>query len=149
MAKTLSFILAFCLVTVAATAQIREIPAPVKDAFAKQYPAAEQSSYDDILTAVHVNFVLNGEKMIAKYTNKGVWKETEKGAAFDSIPADVRDGFWKSKYADWQVKETAIVYMPNGGERYRLKVENGELELNRKYLYFNKNGRLIRDARTL
>lgn len=147
MARSFLLALAFCFSAAIASAQIRETPEAVKTAFAAQYPGAEGVKYDDILTSIHVNFVLNGEKMIAKYTNKGAWKETEKEWSYDKVPTDVRDGFEKSKYADWQVKEAAIVYYPKGAERYRLKVENGEL--NKKYLYFNQNGRLIRDARTL
>jgi uncharacterized protein (DUF952 family) len=147
MAKSFLLALAFCLSAAVSSAQIRETPEAVKTAFAAQYPGAEQVDYDDILTSIHVSFVLNGEKMIAKYTNKGAWKETEREWSFDKVPTDVRDGFEKSKYADWEVKETAIVSYPKGAERYRLKIEKGEL--NKKYLFFNQNGRLIRDARTL
>jgi hypothetical protein len=128
-------------------AQIREIPAAVKDSFSARYPSAEGVRYNDILTAVHVSFTLDGEKMIAKFNNKGGWKETEKAWSFEKFNPDVQDGLSKSKYAEWTVKEAAIVSMPDGSERYRVKVEKDDIT--KRYLYFNKNGRLIRDAITL
>jgi hypothetical protein len=45
------------------------------------------------------------------------------------------------------VEEAKIIYRPGGVERYRLKV--GKNDLQKKYLYFNKDGRLVDDAITL
>ncbi len=133
--------------SVASLAQLREVPKEVKESFAKQYPAAQKVDYDDKLVDVHVEFYLDSVRHVAKYTNKGVWKETDRGYNFDKISANVKDGFAKSKYADWPVTEVAIIETPNQEDRIRIKVEKGELT--KRYLYFNKEGRLIRDAITL
>lgn len=131
----------------AAQAQVRDIPAAVKETFEKQYGTAEQVDYDDLLASVHVHFVQNGEKYTAKYTNKGAWKETEKEASYDTFSQAIKDGFEKSKFADWKVTEAAVIYMPGGAEQYRVKAEKNDVL--KRYLYFSTKGRLLRDSITL
>ena len=128
-------------------AQIREIPKEVDEAFYKQYPKAERAEFKDNLINVKVSFELDGEQYIATYSSKGVWKETEKEWRYDKLPAAVKDGFEKSKYADWEVKETLIIYRAGGTERYRLRAEKGDVK--RKNLFFNDKGRLMEEALTI
>jgi hypothetical protein len=145
--KLASVFIVLFFIGVSAQAQIREIPPAVKEAFESQYANAEQVEYNDILASVQVRFVKDGEKYIAKYTNKGAWKETEKAWSFDKLEQEVKDGFEKSKYAEWKLAETAIVYLPGGSEQYRIKVERNDVV--KRYLFFNKSGRLLRDAITI
>jgi hypothetical protein len=129
-------------------AQIRKTPAAVSQAFEKQYPNASKVQYEDNLVNVQVHFVSDSGKMTAKYNGDGEWKETEKEFTYDDLPADVKTGFDKSKYAaEWKVKETAIIYLPSNEIRYRVKVEKNDLQ--KKYLFFDKNGRLIKDSLTI
>lgn len=128
-------------------AQIRDIPKEVDEAFSKQYPKAERAEFNDNLINVKVSFELDGDKYIATYSNKGLWKETEKEWQYDKLPQSVKDGFEKSKYADWQVKETVIIYRAGGTERYRLRAEKGDIK--RKNLFFNDKGRLMEEALTI
>ena len=129
-------------------AQIRKTPAAVSQAFEKQYPNASKVQYEDNLINVQVHFVSDSGKMTAKYSGDGEWKETEREYVYDDLPADVKTGFDKSKYAvEWKVKETAIIYLPNNEIRYRVKVEKNDLQ--KKYLFFDKNGRLIKDSLTI
>jgi hypothetical protein len=147
MAKVIITVLCAFIFTATVSAQLREIPKEVKESFEKQYPAAQKVSYTDNLVDVHVVFYLDTVKNVAKYTNKGIWKETDRGFSFEKISNDVKVGFEKSKYADWPVTEVAIIEVPNQEDRIRIKVEKGELT--KRYLFFNKEGRLIRDAITL
>lgn len=147
MAKVLITTLCALLFTLTTLAQLRDIPKEVKYAFEKQFPAAQKVNYVDNLVDVHIVFYLDTVKNIAKYTNKGVWKETDRGFSFEKISSDVKLGFEKSKYADWPVTEVSIIETPNLEERIRIKVEKGELT--KRYLFFNKEGRLIRDSITL
>ncbi|MFL5808174.1 MAG: PepSY-like domain-containing protein [Flavisolibacter sp.] len=143
---SLLFVFAFFLNTL--DAQVRKIPSEVTTAFEKQYPSAREVEYKDILTGVHVEFVLDSLKMIAKYTNKGEWKETEKEWSFDKLLPDVQEGFQKSKYAnEWKVKDASIISLPGNAEHYRLKIEKSDLQ--KKYLYFSNKGQLIREAMTI
>ena len=147
MAKVIISALCAIFITATSIAQLRDIPKEVKDAFEKQFPAAQKVAYVDNLVDVHVVFYVDTIKNVVKYTNKGVWKETDKGYSFEKVSADVKVGFEKSKYADWPVTEVVIVETPNQEDRIRIKVEKGELT--KRYLYFNKEGRLIRDSITL
>jgi Putative beta-lactamase-inhibitor-like, PepSY-like len=135
------------IATITSFSQIREIPKPVRETFANQYPKAENTDFKDQLVKVDVNFELDGEKLVASYSNKGDWKGTEKEWSFEELSGEIKDGFEKSKYADWETTETKILFLPGGGEQYRLRVKKNEVQ--KKYLYFNKKGRLLREAITL
>ncbi|MFL5742773.1 MAG: PepSY-like domain-containing protein [Flavisolibacter sp.] len=129
-------------------AQIRQVPQPVQDSFTARYPHADSVDYVDNLLNVHVRFMENGEHMKAIFSNKGEWRQTEKILDFDKLNADVQDGFQKSKYsAEWKVKEAAVVYLAGGSEEYRLRI--GKNDLQKKYLFFSKNGRLLRETMTI
>lgn len=143
------FILSLALIfAVSSFAQIRKTPAAVSTAFEKQYPKATKVQYEDNLVNVQVHFLLDSNKMIAKYNGDGEWKETEKEFNYDSLSADVKNGFEKSKYSiEWKVKETSVIYLPSGETQYRVKVQKNDLQ--KKYLFFDKTGRLLRDSVTI
>ena len=147
MARLVLVLAAAFILSLGASAQLREIPKEVKQAFESQYPTAQKVEYRDNLIDVHVVFYMDSTRMVAEYTNKGVWKETEKAFSYDKVNQEIKDGFAKSKYAEWPVTEATIVEMPSNEERIRIKVEKGELT--KRYLFFNKQGRLIRDSMTL
>lgn len=127
--------------------QIREIPKAVESTFSNQYKGATNISYIDQLVKVDVRFEMEGDTMLASYSNKGVWKETQRNYSFEKLPSEVKDGFTKSKYADREIEETIMVYLPGGSEQYRLKARKSDLE--KKYLFFSPNGRLLREALTM
>jgi hypothetical protein len=141
---TITFLLA---ITLSSQAQIREIPKIVEETFANQYKGASNIEFRDQLVRVDVHFELDGESMIASYSNKGLWKETQKAWEFEKLPEEVKDGFEKSKFADREVTETVVLYLPGGTEQYRLLAKKNDVE--KKYLYFNTKGRLLRTAITL
>lgn len=130
-------------------AQIREIPKIVEETFANQYPGAEQVEFKDFVVKVQVEFVWKGENMMATYTNKGLWKGSEKEWSYDKLSDDVKDGFKKSKFGDdsWEVEETAVLYLPGGSEQFRILVRKSDVQ--KKYLFFNTTGRLLRTSVTL
>ena len=130
-----------------AFSQVREIPKAVEETFANQYRGASNIEFKDQLTGVNVHFELEGEKMIASYTNKGLWKETQKELEFETLPSEVKDGFEKSKFAGRDVENVIVLYLPGGVEQYRLKARKNDVE--KKYLYFNPKGRLLRESVTL
>lgn len=135
------------IVSISANAQIRQIPKQVEETFAQQYNGATNVDFRDQLVRVDVYFELNGEKMLASYTNKGIWRETEKEMTFDALPEEIKEGFRKSKYADREVEETKQLYLPGGTQQYRIKAKKSGVE--KKYLFFNTKGRLLRTSITL
>jgi hypothetical protein len=142
---TLTFVLA--VIFNSAFSQVTSVPQSAKDNFAKQYPTAENVQWDNDVINVNVRFTQNGEEMNAEYSNKGIWKNTYQTILNENLPAEVRDGFNKSKYADWEVTDTKIIYYPAGVTHYRVKAEKNDLQ--KKYLYFDSTGKLLRDAITL
>lgn len=128
-------------------AQVTSVPQQAKDNFAAQYPDAENVTWDNDLINVNARFELNGKKMNAEYNNRGIWKSTLEDSDFESLPDEVKDGFEKSKYADRQVTDVKIVYLPGDVMQYRIKAEKNDLQ--KKFLYFNTKGRLVRDANTI
>jgi hypothetical protein len=127
--------------------QIRKIPKAVEETFANQYREASNIEFKDQIVSVDVHFDMNGESMTASYTNKGIWKETLKPSTFDSLPQEVKDGFEKSKYADREVEDVTVMYLPGNLTQYRLKAKKSGVE--KKYLVFNPKGRLLRESITL
>jgi Putative beta-lactamase-inhibitor-like, PepSY-like len=148
--KVMSFSLLLalcCIVNSKAFSQVTSVPAAAKENFAQQYPAAQHVDWDNDVVNVSVRFELDGEKMNASYSNKGIWKNTFKDWTYEKLSPAVQDGFKKSKYADRDVTDVKVIYYPGGVEQYRLKVEKNDLE--KKYLYFNTKGRLLRESITL
>jgi hypothetical protein len=149
MIKKKGFIVVALMIVMSFTAssQIRQIPKQVEETFAQQYNGASNIEFRDQLVRVDVYFELNGEKFIASYTNKGIWKETEKEFTFDQLPEEIKEGFQKSRFADRDVEETKVLYLPGGSQQYRLKAKKSDVE--KKYLYFNTKGRLLRSTITI
>lgn len=147
MKKFILMAIAAVAISFGSQAQIREVPKAVEETFANQYKGATNIDFRDQLVRVDVHFELEGESMIASYSNKGVWKETQKAWEFEKLPEEVKDGFDKSKYADRDVKETVVIYLPGGTEQYRILAKKSDIE--KKYLFFNTKGRLLRTSVTL
>ncbi|HEX2848537.1 MAG TPA: PepSY-like domain-containing protein [Chitinophagaceae bacterium] len=133
--------------SVPAFSQIRKIPKAVEETFTNQYREASDIDFKDQLVSVDVHFLLNGDTMVASYTNKGIWKETLKRSNYDELPQEVKDGFKKSKYADREVEDVTVMYLPGDITQYRLKAKKNGVE--KKYLFFNPKGRMLRESITL
>ena len=125
-------------------AQVTSIPDQAKENFFKQYPDAKNIEWQNDVVNVNVRFEQDSNYMNAEYNNKGIWKRTLKDWSFDKLPSDVKEGFSKSKYAGREVQETKVLYLPGYVIQYRIKVEKTDLE--KKYLFFNGDGRLVRST---
>src|SRR5205809_695513 len=101
MKRAALFFLMITAFIVSASAQIREIPAAVTDAFKSRYPHAENVAWKDKLTYFEAGFNLNNKEMEGDFSKKGEWRSSEAKINFDDLQASVKDGFSKSKYADW------------------------------------------------
>lgn len=124
------------------SAQVTSIPEQAKENFFRQYPDAQNIQWENNVVNVNVRFEQDSNKMNAEYNNKGIWKNTLKDWAYDKLTGDVKDGLTKSKYAGRQVLDVKVLYLPGYVIQYRLRVEKNEVE--RKFLFFSTEGRLIR-----
>jgi len=135
------------LAVIPSFAQIRKIPSEVTEALKEKYPDAENISWKDKLTVFAASFELNNEKYEARFNDKGEWKSTEKEISDSELPEEVKDGFEKSKYADWQQKFVYSIEMPNDEMQYRILVAKNDFQ--KKNLLFNNEGKLLKDNITL
>ncbi len=140
-------LLLILLISGFAQAQIRKIPAAVTEAFKARYPHAEKVAWKDEITSFEAQFTLNGFAMTADFNSKGEWQNSEKKIKFTDLPAAVNDGFKKSRYADWET--TNVVEIDKNSESLQYRIEVKKSAVQKKYLFFNTNGRLIRDAITI
>jgi hypothetical protein len=148
MHKSIAILLISLCVAAGASAQFRAIPGEVTDAFRKQYPNAVQASWSDKLSYFQVTFSLDSNKYVARYDSKGAWKGSEQNITADRLPASVKDGYDKSKYTDeWQVKQYTVIYQPGNVMKYRLLIRKGGVQ--KKYLYFNDQGKMLDETATL
>jgi hypothetical protein len=137
----------FSVSAVKSFSQVTSIPGQAKENFFRQYPDAKNVKWENDVVNVNVRFEQDSNKMNAEYNNKGIWKSTLKEWTYDKLPADVQEGFQKSKYADREVTDVKVLYLPGYVIQYRLKAEKNDVE--KKYLFFNTQGRLLRSAVTL
>jgi hypothetical protein len=131
----------------ASFAQIRKIPAEVTDAFKAKYPDASAVEWKDKLSTFQADFKMKNEAYQARFNSKGEWQDSEKNIDQEKLPSAVKDGFSKSKYADWEVREVSYLEKKGDVTQYRILVKKSDLE--KKYLFFNKSGKLLKDTITL
>ncbi|MET0299245.1 MAG: PepSY-like domain-containing protein [Flavitalea sp.] len=140
-------ILAFGLSVFTADAQIRKIPATVTDSFKEKYPNASGVEWRDKLSVFTAAFTDDGKQYEAKYNSKGQWLNTEAELSQDDLPANVKDGFEKSKYTEWTVEKVHKIVLPNDETQYRLLIGKGDLQ--KKNLLYNSDGKLLKDKITI
>lgn len=136
----------FVLVSPAA-AQLRKIPAEVTDALATRYPDAKEVEWKDKLSSFSATFTENGTHYQAFFGNKGEWQSTEQEIEQAALPPAVKDGFAKSKYADWNLSRVIKIELPDDAVQYRLEIGSGDIK--KRNLYFNNEGRLVKDRLTI
>jgi hypothetical protein len=127
--------------------QIRKIPPEVTQALKDKYPDADHISWKDKLTVFAANFDMDSEKYEARFSGKGEWKSTEKEIAETELPEPVKDGFDKSKYADWEMKDICLVELPDEIIQYRIYIAKNDIR--KKNLLFSGGGQLLKDNITL
>jgi hypothetical protein len=146
MKKTFFFSL-FSFIVFVADAQFRKIPGEVTEAFAALYPHAVKVEWKDKLRYFEANFQLNGSEITAMFSSKGDWEGSEREVEFEDLPGEVKDGFEKSKYVDKQ--KNAVYELQELGKplKYRITVQISGLQ--KKNLYFDANGKLLKEVLAL
>src|SRR2546423_12641151 len=118
-------------------AQIRKVPAEVTNAFKAKFPDAQNVAWKDKVTFFEASFTLNNAEMTADFSGKGEWQETDKKINFDALPNAVKDGFKKSKYADWTPGTVTQIEKNDKGIQYKIYAEKSSV-VQKKFLYFNE-----------
>src|SRR5215469_8207249 len=149
--KKLVFLSVFCgflLFAGGVNAQFRSVPSVVTDSFKARYPNATGVSWSDKLSAFQATFTDGSEKCVAHFGNKGEWQWTTKDIKKEDLPAPVKDGLAKSKYAgsEWEVKTVTMKFLPGNTVQYLLFVRKSDLT--KKNLTFSSEGQLLKDSST-
>ena len=130
-----------------ATAQVRKVPATVTEAFRTKYPMALNVEWRDRLSGFTASFDQDNVHYESKFNNKGIWQSTENKVEEKDLPAPVKDGFEKSKFAEWTIDEAYKIQIPGEKVQYRVQIEKSDIQ--KKNLLFSSEGRLISDKITL
>ncbi|HLX91178.1 MAG TPA: PepSY-like domain-containing protein [Puia sp.] len=127
--------------------QFRKIPAEVTEALKSRYPGASNVSWKDKISVFVASFDMGNGKYQARFDENGEWKSTEKEITKDELPENIKDGWEKSKYADWNLNNVYSIELPDNVMQYRLQVSKSDVQ--KKNLLFNSDGKLLRDNITL
>ena len=125
------------------SAQTSKVPPEVTNAFKTKYPNAQNVEWKIENNDFLANFTLSGEQKTAVFGSNGGWKEIDTKMSFDSVPGIVKDGFKKSRYADWTVYSVTYIYNSKT-IWYKIDIEKSSL-LQKRSLYFNSQGILVMD----
>jgi hypothetical protein len=142
-----ALVFALSIVAVTTQAQIRKIPATVTDSFKEKYPDATGVEWRDKVSVFSAVFSKDGINYEAKYNSKGEWLNTENELAVDNLPVVIKEGFEKSKYADWEMEKAYQIQLPDNNTNYRLHVAKTDIQ--KKNLLYSSTGRLLKDKVTL
>ena len=131
-------------ITMGAQAQFRSIPGVVTDSFKIKYPNAQNVNWSDEISNFKASFKLDTAKYTAKYSSKGEWQQSETTISWDALPAAVKDGFSKSKYAtEWSKSTVTTRYLPGNQIQYLVGIYKNSFQ--KKTLVFSPDGRLLKD----
>jgi hypothetical protein len=131
----------------ASFAQVRKIPSEVTEAFKQKYPDATNVEWRDKLSNFSAIFESDNQQYQARFNSKGEWQLTEYEIEESDLPEEVKDGFDKSKYADWEIGTIYKIELSDGTFQYR--IETIKNDVRKKNLYFNSEGRLVKDRITI
>ena len=127
--------------------QVRKIPSEVTEAFKQKYPDATNVEWRDKLSNFSAIFESDNQHYQARFNSKGEWQLTEYEIEESDLPEEVKDGFDKSKYADWEIGAIYKIEFSDGTHQYR--IETIKNDVRKKNLYFNSEGRLVKDRITI
>ena len=138
----------FIVATVSTSvAQVRKIPSEVTEAFKEKYPNATHVEWHDKLSNFSAVFESENINYVARFNSKGEWQLTENEIEESDLPELVRDGFDKSKYAEWEIGMIHKIELADGSFQYRIEAIKNDVV--KKNLSFNSEGRLIKDRITI
>jgi hypothetical protein len=147
----LSLICGFLFTAVGVNAQFGSVPGVVTDSFKVKYPSAKTVSWSSKIGGTYqATFTFDNEKYVAKFNKKGEWQSSSKEISKDAMPAAVKDGLSKSKYAnatEWEVRSVTVRYLPGSATQYIILVAKNDIQ--KRNLLFSTDGRLLKDGNTL
>ena len=99
-----------------------KVPAPVKQAFAKKFPAATDVKYEMEKKDFEINFKDKGVEMSANFEVTGKWLETETEIKQSDLPKEVSASVAKN-FAGFKITEVAKTETPDKGLIYEMDLK--------------------------
>lgn len=143
--KTLKILAALFFVTGVAVAQdinMKDVPAPVKDAFTKEYANATDVEWEKEMEYYNVEFDVNRMDNEVWYNASGTAVKKEQDITEADLPQSVRDAI-KSGYADYRLDDIEKVWQ-NNVTSYKLELEKGNDEI---HVTFDANGKVTAERK--
>ena len=99
-----------------------KFPAPVKEAFAKKFPAATNVKYEMEKKDYEVTFKDKGVGMSANFNSTGEWLETETIMIESDLPKEVLTSV-ATNFVGYSITEITKVEGPNNVLNYEMKLK--------------------------
>lgn len=116
------------------------VPEPVKAAFTKQFPQAENAKWEmEDKTDYEAEFKMSGVKYSAKYNAAGTWMETEHKIKTEALPDAVKKSI-ATNYADHKTEKAELTETPEG-VFYEVDLEKAGLEVE---VVFGMDGKVLK-----
>ena len=140
------FVMVILLSTQFLNAQVVNIPEKAKMHFAKKYHAAMDVEWTNNLANYTARFQLDSLKQAAHYSVDGEWTYTEYPLDFETFPEEIKKSVTKSRFSDWKIESGAFVENSKNEKLYRIEFKSG---VNKRYVFFQENGKEVRSTVTL
>jgi len=125
--------------TFAQKMQEKDVPAPVKTAFQKNFPQAKVEKWEKEGGNFEAEFELNKSEQSVLFDAQGIIIETEIEIEISQLPNGVLD-YVKTNYKGQSVKEAAKITDTKGTVTY-------EAEIKGRDLLFDSNGKFIKEIK--
>jgi hypothetical protein len=99
-----------------------KVPVPVRQAFAKKFPAATDVKYEMEKKDYEINFKQKGVEMSANFDATGKWLETETEIKESDLPKEVSNTVGKN-FAGFKISEIAKVESADKGLCYEMDLK--------------------------
>ena len=113
----------------------------VDAAFKTKFPTATNLKWDkENDHEFEADFMANGLKYSANFSDKGEWLETESSITFDKLPVKVKTAY-NTAHEGAKVKAVAKIETSNGAIKYEIEAKKG---LKTIEFFYNAEGKLIK-----
>jgi len=140
------FVVVVLLSTQFLNAQVVNIPDKAKKHFVKKYAGATEVEWTNNVVNYTVRFELDSIKQAAHYSVDGEWTYTDYPIEYETIPEEVKKSVTKSRFSDWTIESSGYVENNKNEKLYRVEFKSG---INKRYVFFNGNGKEVRSTATL
>jgi hypothetical protein len=121
----LSVCLLFAFFGYTQTIPAEKVPAPVKETFAKKFPAATNVIYEMEKKDYEVTFKDKGVGMSANFNSKGEWLETETIMIESDLPKEVLTSV-ATNFVGFMITEVTKTEGPDKVSNYEMNLKKGK-----------------------